>query len=434
MLTLDRKIPPKLYAIKNIKVPAADVSTLPNGSRLLVINEGDVEVCRIDLIFNAGSRYQNTKLEASAAMSLLPEGTSRFSSQQISEHFDFWGSFISSTADRDFGRISVYSLTKFLPQTLEMMEEVVKNPSFPKPELDLWCNRGKQSLVVELDKTSTLARMEFFKNIFGSEHPYGTFALPTDYINVDREGVVSFYRENLGSTDATIVLSGRVSTKEIALVEKHFGTKKWGQTNPKRIDTLINGINSRGHFFVEKSNAVQSAIRIGKELFTRSHPDYPRIIVVNTILGGYFGSRLMKNLREDKAFTYGVNSFVSSYRDRGFFVIATEVGSKYTQQALDAIRFELNRLSNEIISEEELNTVKSFLLGEIVRNFNGPFQSADAMINLLLYNNSDFSHFQSVIDTINCITPAEIMELAGKWLNYDSMVECVAGSANPFPY
>lgn len=429
---LNRNIAPATQLTESINIPQAKLSTLTNGSRLLLINEGDVDVCRIDLIFDAGSRYQKNKLEATAALSLLVEGTSKYTSQQISEHFDFYGSFISVNADKDFAKVTAYSLNKHLPKTLGMLEEIVKGPSYPKSELKVWSQRGKQNLTVELDKTSTLSRMEFFKNIFGIDHPYGIFALPNDYDKIDKENLKNFHSSRLGSADATIVLSGKINDEHIKLVHKHFGNSPWGATSLSETKDIEMNAPQSGQYFVSKPNAVQSAIKVGRELFKRSHPDYPDMTIVNTILGGYFGSRLMKNIREDKGYTYGIGSYIATFRDSGFLAISTEVGAQYTQQTLVEIRREIERLKNELVSADELSLVRSYLMGEVLRSFNGPFAVSDNIIGLLNFNDLDYGFFQNVIHSIKSITPKRIMELSNKWLDSDTLVECVAGSENPF--
>lgn len=429
---INRTIPPDIRLTEHIDFPTPQPIVLSNSSKLLIVNEGDVDVCRIDLIFDAGSRYQKQKLEASASISMLPEGTKIRTSQQISEYFDFWGSFINIGVDKDFARITAYSLTKHLQQTLEMLEEIVKQPTFPASELEVWCRRGKQSLTVEMDKTSTLARMEFFKSIYGLEHPYGAFALPTDYDAIQTNKLQDFYSTFLGSSGATIVLSGKISESHIKLVEKYFGNYSWGRSGNREIFEISSEGRSGGNFFVSKPEAVQSAIRVGRELFKRSHPDYPDMMVLNTILGGYFGSRLMKNIREEKGYTYGIGSYVIAFRDSGAFAISTEVGSQYTSQTLDEIAKEIKKLRQELVSNEELSLVRSYLMGEALRSFNGPFATADNIIGLLNFNQLDYNFYNKLFHSIKTITPQRIIELANKWLDDDTLVKCVAGSVNPF--
>lgn len=428
---LNRAQQPPIKITDNIDIPRPEFINLNNGARLIVINEGDVDVCRVDIIFDAGSRYQNKKLEATATASLLAEGTAKYNSHQIAEYFDFWGSFIGTRADKDFAKVTAFSLTKHLNQTLERLEHIVKEPTYPTNEVDVWTSRGKQNLTVELDKTSTLGRMELFKCIYGENHPYGMFAMPADYEKISSDNLLSFHANNLGSAGSTIILSGKVSDNQISAVVKHFGETSWGKG---RVDTLQVEESSPtlGKVFVSKPNAVQSAIRIGREVCQRTHPDSTDLSILNTILGGYFGSRLMKNIREDKGYTYGIGSYMVSLRDSTMLAITAEVGAKYTKDALTEIWKEVNKLKTEPVPVTELSKLQSHLMGEVLRSFNGPFATADSIIGLINYNNLDYSLHDRLIKSIKHITQERIMQLANEWFDKDQMVECVVGPENPF--
>ena len=431
-MKVNRKQAPPIHLAKEIRFPIAEQVTLTNGIKLLNINEGDVDVCRMDIIFNAGSRYQQKKLQATGSLSLITEGTSKHTSQQISEHFDYLGSFVNTSTDKDFARITASSLNRFFPQTLQMLEEILKNPEYPRKEVDIWGERNKQQLTVEMEKTSTLARIAFFGNVFGKNHPYGMFAIPSDYDAISHEYLKSFHSSQIGSANTTIVLSGKVTPWHTDIISNYLGSAAWGGTSRNTHENIESGKSLLGQHFVEKPNAIQSAIRVGGKLFPRSHPDYPEMTVINTILGGYFGSRLMKNIREDKGYTYGVGSYVGTFRDSGFFIIATDVGTDYTEKTLEEIRNEMERLRKEPVSKEEIVHVQRYLSGDILRSFNGPFAIADNIISLLNFNNLDYDFYQRVLDAIRNITPERIMELSNKWLSPEKMVECVAGSKSPF--
>ncbi|HNV80696.1 MAG TPA: pitrilysin family protein [Tenuifilaceae bacterium] len=425
---INRTIPSPVSMPQELHFTKADVHTLSNGIKLLVINKGDEEVCRIDLVFHAGSRYQQVNLQANAALMLMPEGTTNNTSKQISEHFDFYGSFLNIDVDKDYATLSLSSLIKHFPNCIEMLGEIVRTPVYPDKELILWSQRGKHKLLVELEKTSTLAGRAFFGTLFGKTHPYGAMASPDDYDIIAQPQLRSFHSSRIGSNFLIIILSGKIGEHEIALVEKCFGNLTKGND----MSPIPNGIavdaSGRGKVFVEKPNAVQSAIRVGRILFPRTHPDYPAFLILNTILGGYFGSRLMRNIREDKGFTYGINSFLAPFRHSGVFAIATEVGAAYTEPTLKEIYSEMKRLRNEPIADDELLLVKSYLMGEILRNFNGAFPMANSIIKLLYYNELDYSFYDNLFKTIRTITSDRLMEMANKWLIEEEMLECVAGS------
>lgn len=426
----NRLLQPKIKTVDRIEFPKPEIITFPNGTQLFVMNHGEVDVCRIDIVFEAGSKYQNKTLVASASAALLPEGTKNYNSHEISEYFDFWGSFIGTNADKDFIRVTAYSLTKYLEQTLVRLEDVVKSPIYPHDELSGWAKRGKQSLTIEMERTSTPARIELFKNLYGSNHPYGLFAQPEDYQIVMAEDIKHFHSDYFGPSNSKIFLSGKIDGHEIRLLEKHFGAS-WGNQISKEV-TIPASNPQPGNFFISKPKAVQSSIRIGREICSRTDPDFTDLSVLNTILGGYFGSRLMMNLREDKGYTYGIGSNILSLENSTALIITADVGAQYTGQAIDEIWKEIERLKVEPVLETELQRVRNHLMGEMLRNFNGPFAIADNTIGLACYNEMDYSLHERFMQSIKYISSQRIIELANKWFNHKEMVQVIAGPQNPF--
>ena len=430
-MTFRNQAPP-LKLQGDMKFAQPQAYDMPNGCKLLVVSQGDIDVCRLDLLFNAGSRYQTQKLVASGTFSLMSEGTAKHTSKQISEHFDYWGSFTGFGADKDYAKATAYSLTKHLDQTLDMMHEIVTEPIFPVDELSEWTRRSKQSLAVEMEKASTKSRIGFFNALYGEGHPYGAYAVTADYDLLEPNSLMQYHKQFVGSKNCTIVLSGRVTDTHIAKVQNAFGNYSWGEANNATVNQLSSRLIKGQKIFIEKVDALQSAIRVGRTLFTRSHPDYADLAIVNTILGGYFGSRLMKNIREEKGYTYGIGSYLLTFKDSGALVISTEVGEQYTQQTLVEIYKEIERLQNELVGEEELSRVQSYLMGEALRSINGPFAIADNILSIFYFNNLDYEFYNNMVNSIKTITPSRVMEIANKWLKVDDFVQCVVAKSSPF--
>lgn len=423
---------PSLKLQNNFQFAPPQTYIMANGCKLLVVSQGDVDVCRVDLVFNAGSRYQTQRLVANGTFSLMSEGTAKHTSQQISEHFDYWGSFTGFGADKDYAKATAFSLTKHLDQTLDMMQEILTMPIYPVDELNEWKRRSKQSLTVEMEKASTKSRIGFFNALYGEGHPYGAFAVPTDFELIEQDSLIGYHKQFVGSKNCTVVLSGRVTDAHIAKVQSVFGNHSWGDASETSISQLSEQQVKGQSIFIEKADALQSSIRVGRPLFTRSHPDYPDLAIVNTILGGYFGSRLMKNIREEKGYTYGIGSYIVTLKDSGALVISTEVGEQYTQQTMLEITKEIERLQNEPVGQDELLRVQSYLMGEALRSINGPFAIADNVLSLFYFNNLNYEFFNGMVNSIKAITPNRVMEIANKWLKVDDFVHCVVAKSNPF--
>ena len=177
---------------------------------------------------------------------------------------------------------------------------------------------------------------------------------------------------------------------------------------------------------IEKEGALQSAIRIGKLMFNKTHPDFQSLQVLNTVYGGYFGSRLMSNIREDKGYTYGIGSGLVSLQHGGYFFITTEVGVDVTAKAIKEIYFEMDRLRKEKITTDELQLVKNYLLGTFLRSVDGPFAMADRFKGILNYN-LGYDYFDRYIATIRAVSASDLMGLANTYFDKDSMIELVVG-------
>lgn len=262
--------------------------------------------------------------------------------------------------------------------------------------------------------------------MFGEEHPYCINNKLEDFDRIDRDVLMQFYRSYYHSGNCRIIAAGRIDESVLNLLEARFGGTDWQR---KTLDTPKYAIHSDPQKFhhVEKANGMQSAIRVGKMWVPKTHPDYIPLSILITILGGYFGSRLMANIREEKGYTYGIGSFVLSLKYASYFIISTEVGNEYVEPTLKEIAVEMRRLQTEPISENELETVKSYLLGEFLRDFDGPFALAGSFKAINDFG-LDYSFYDRYLHSLRNITSGELMQLAQQYLNPDDCYTVVAGS------
>jgi predicted Zn-dependent peptidase len=245
-----------------------------------------------------------------------------------------------------------------------------------------------------------------------------------DLINVDM--LKKFHDIEYRRGKFRIIVSGRVTESVLKLIDDWFGKNISFHTNGASYPHSTPSIAQK-KFFVEKKDAVQSAIRIGKIAVNKQHPDFPKLRVLNTVLGGYFGSRLMQNLREDKGYCYGVHSGIASYLHTANFYMSTEVGKDVTQPAAREIISEINRLRNELIPDEELQIVKNYMLGVMLADADGPFNVSEIVRGLVSFGLEE-SHFTNMVDETRKVTSEELLQLAQKYLDPDSMIEVIAGA------
>ena len=352
---------------------------LSNDIPVYMIDEGPTEVLRIELVFKAGNLYQNQKHIAKATSALLAGGTSSHSAEEISEHFDFYGSYLETISGKDNAYVALYTLNKHLENTLPMLAEIVIDPVFPEQELEVYRANCLQHLSVNQQKVKYLARVHFNEQVFGDKHPYGMRLQAFHLENLQRTYLQEHHRNYYRAEECLMVVSGKIPPGFEMMLEKHFGgfRSKGGRTaGSAKVPIPFPTEKVR---FIEKNDASQAAIRIGKTTINRLHPDYPALFIANTILGGYFGSRLMHNIREDKGYTYGIGSGLSSLQHGGLFVISSEVGTKVLPAAMKEIYFEIRRLREEIVSQEELTLVKNYLMGSLMRSMDGPFALSERL-------------------------------------------------------
>ena len=423
---LNRKITPEYHQIKEIPIIRAEKHHLSNNVPLYTINAGSLDIIKIEFIFKAGSWFEPIPLVSSATNAMLNEGTTNRTSEQISETFDYYGAFFHLNVDKDTASIVLFTLKKYLSETLTVIEDIIKNSIFPEKEFEVYINKLKQHFIIEKNKVKTLARDKFLESLFGKNHPYGSEISLENFDQVTTDQLIDFYKKFYYAKNCQIIVAGKIDSNLINIFEKYFGKNDW-KGNGSFFDRPIPVTSPKqGEYYVKKDKTVQSAIRIGKVLFNKLHPDYPGMLVLNTILGGYFGSRLMKNIREEKGYTYGISSLIISLHHSGYLTIASEVGADIYKDAIKEIYKEIKNLREKPVPLDELTLVKNYLLGELLRMFDGPFALADSFRSILEYGlNYDF--FNKGIDTVKNITPEEILSLARKYLNEGSFTQVVAG-------
>lgn len=427
IMIINRKILPDFKVIDKIELPIPEKITLDNGIETHIIKSGTQDIIKIDLIFNAGSWFQDKPLIASLTNEMLIEGTKSLSSQQIAEKLDFHGAFIHTNPTKDFASVSLYTLKKHLPETVRILYDIVKNPIFPEHELSTFLNKRKQQFQIELEKVSNIARRESNEQIFGKNHPYGKKAVIDNYNKVNRKDILKFHKTHYHPNNCRVIISGKADKSDIELINKFIGNKDW-KNKDCSIFNSYNITDQNKHISViKKTNVTQSAIRLGKIVINKNHPDYHKLDIVNTILGGFFGSRLMKKIREEKGYTYGINSGLVSLKNACYFVILSEVKSDFTKNAISDILSEIKKLRTEYVSLDELRLVKNYMLGDLLRSFDGPFEIS-SNIRSLLDMDLDINYFNQSIKEIKGITPEEIKLIANKYLHEDTLIKTIAGN------
>ena len=423
---LNRTIQPTVNPIEHIDMVKAEKRLLSNGLPVHFVNAGTQDVVKIDFVFEAGTWFQPANLVASLCNSMLEEGSANFTAAEIAEKFDYYGAYIQLTVDQNQGFVNVVTLGKYLSEILEVLEDMIKRSTFPEHELEVLIAKNKQKWLLENEKVRTLCQKKFTQVLFGDAHPYAINNKLEDFDRITRDELTKFYRKFYHSGNCHIIAAGKVDDAVLQMIDERFGGNDWLGDKVEIPEYEINSSIEKKHH-VEKANGIQSAIRVGKFWVPKTHPDYHALSVLITILGGYFGSRLMTNIREEKGYTYGIGSFVLTFKKASYLVISTEVGNEYVEPTLSEIAAEMRRLQTELISENELETVKSYLLGEFLRDFDGPFALAGSFKAINDFN-LDYSFYDNYLHVLRTVTSEELKRLALKYLNPDDFYTVVAGS------
>ncbi len=444
---------PEIVIPKSVSLPQVETVVLDNGLPVHLIRTAGQEVARVSFVWAAGSAVQTKPFVASSTLNLLAEGSETLSAHEIAERLDYVGSYFDVSIDRDYAVATFCCLGKFFGPTLEMISEIVLHPAFPEDEVALYARKRMERLAMERSKPATKAREMFSAALFGDEHPYGISSPESEYLRLRREDVREFFGRFYGAGNCFAVCSlGDDAGQREALMELLAQMPGGEITTPSALWAATPPLQG-GEFawrsplsdprrVLELPGAVQSAIRIGRLLFPRGHEDFVGMQVVATVLGGYFGSRLIQNLREERGYTYGVMAAMVNLRRAGYLAIATEVAAEATADAVEQIFAEMERLKYELVPEDELENVRRSMLGEVMRILDGPFGIVDVVIENIQVSGGGNAHgdisgapghgnvhnyINDFIAQIEATTPERIRELARKYFDRGAFTTVVVG-------
>lgn len=414
---------PAIRIPQSVGIQSADVRILSNGMRLYLLENHAQQVVRLSFVFGAGSSRQSVPFAATATANLLSEGSDRLTARQIAERLDFYGSYFDISTDRDVAVVSFCSLTKFFRPTLDAAAEILLRPAFPTGEFDSYRAKRRERLAVERTKVDVRVREAFAAAMFGPKHPYGISSPESAYDTLCRDDVAEFYRRFYTADNCFAVCSGDLSAADMEAVTGLCESLPRGccagtLTFPAPEQTRCVHLEHKG--------AVQSAVRVGRMLFTRTHPDYIGMQVAATVLGGYFGSRLMRSLREERGYTYGVFAGMVNLDRAGYMAVATQVGTAFREDTLRQIYAEIERLRREPVPERELSLVKNIMVGEMMRILDGPFGIVDVTIENIQCG-MDNGAVERTVESIRRCTPEDVQRLAERYLRREDLVETTVG-------
>ena len=399
-------------------------SRLDNGIDVYSVNAGAQEVIQIEIVFYAGNSFDQQKGVAAATNFLLKNGTSQKSAFQINEAFEYYGGYCNRTCYNETAVVSLHSLTKHVDKLLPVIHEMLTDSVFPEEELKVYQQNAKQRLKVNLQKAEFVAGRLIDSYVYGEQHPYGVYTNPLDIDNLTTEACKGFYKERYLNGNCIIFVAGNLPKDIIQQLNSVFGKLSVSKHEVKIPVYHVMPAIEKKYRIENDDNAVQGAIRLASPFPNKNHPDFKKAMVLNTVFGGFFGARLMSNIREDKGYTYGIYSYIQNHLQNTAWMVSTEAGKDVSEATIEEIYKEMKRLREEKIGEEELLLVRNYMVGGILGELDGPFQIMAKWKNIIL-NNLDENYFYDSVHEIKTVSADTLMELANKYLLPENFYELV---------
>jgi zinc protease len=416
---LNRKSAPEITdAIKfQLNLPPHRKISLRNGVDTYLVDMGTVDTLMMSMVFYSGNCYETENGVAAATNFMLKSGTRSKTAYEINDFFEYFGAYLNRQSGHETAELTIHCMKKHFAELLPVISELVADSVFPEDELDIYKKNMQQRLQVNLRKNDFVAGRLIDSYLFGADHPYGRFSSLEGYSALNIGAVREFYKKHYLGGRCVIFIAGPLPEAVETLIDAHLGALPLrGSSAPESEPMTIIPANEKKYRITNDPDGVQGAIRIARNFPNRHHPDFQKMQVLNNIFGGFFGSRLMANIREDKGYTYGIHSYLLNLIQESAFMISTEAGKDVTEKTIREVYLEMKRLCDDPVPEDELKISKNYMIGTLLGDLDGPFQVAGRWKSLVLNGLTD-EYFYRGIEIIKTIRPAEIQELANKYLN-----------------
>jgi len=425
--TINRSTAPETGALHFEGFPAYKQELINNHFPCYSVENFSSNVVRLDISIPSGSWVQQKALQSSSMARMLTEGTTSFNSFQIAETIDFSGAYLDVSSSPHRTILSIYAVKDILVSLLPLVKSILTEPTFPAEELKTILANNKQEFIIGNKKVMNKARRNFPALLYGNQHPYGTVIEEKHFDDLSSNDLQSLF-ESLPMHQSSIFLGGNIDDDVMEQLQNLFSDAAFAKENSISEQNCICDPAADKEHLITVPDAVQSALILGTPVVGRAHPDFPVLMLTNTILGGFFGSRLMKSIREEKGYTYGISSGITTRTQASHFSIQTEVMAEVTQQALNEIFSEISRLSVAPVEMNELDIARNYLFGSFLRNMDGPFALVERLQTALQDNLDPNVYYRNYWDAIAAATPADIQHMAQKYLIPENMHVLIVGN------
>ena len=397
---------------------------LDNGVEVYAFEGGAQDVMLMELVFFAGNSFETKNWVAPATNYLLKNGTHSKTAFEVNDAFEFYGAYLNRSCFNETATISLHTLTKHFQEVVPVVSELVSDAIFPENELDIYAKNQIQQLTLNLKKGDFIANRFIDEYLFGIDHPYGKYSSEESYNQLTRDDLVAFYNKFYKQGKCIVFMAGKFPANIESILNKYIGSLPLNKHVIETPEHPIVAASQKKYSVINDPNSVQGSIRIARHFPNRHHPDFAAAQVLNNIFGGFFGSRLMSNIREDKGYTYGIHSYLQNHIQQSAWMISTDAGKDVCKATIEEVYKEMAILRNELVDMDELNLVKNYMLGSLLGDVDGPFQIIGRWKSYIL-NGLNEEYFYNTINTVRAIQPVEIKDLANKYLNEQDFYELV---------
>ena len=402
---------------------------MPNGVVLYHIPGDGKGSVRLDVLFDGGYGVQSKPLQAMFVNRMLREGCEGLSANEISYRLDYYGAWIDMFSSQNCNHLTLHSLSKHFHPLLELLESMVKFPLFPEENLETVRKNNRSYFVVNSRKVDILSQRHFEHSLWGDEHPLGHIVVPEDYDAITRDDLLEYYGEVYGSANCTIFVAGSVDEEMLAAIEKHFGSEPWGTCSRVRPFYVQEPCPAYGRKTVHVDGSLQSSVKLGFMAMDAGDSDFFKFRFLSVLLGGYFGSRLMSNIREENGYTYHIAAEVDAYGCHNAFMISSEAANEYVVPLLNEVHREIAGLVEKPAPDEEVELVRNYIMGELCREYEGVSAKSEVFINAWLSGES-FDSVNEYIKVVESVTADELHDVAKRYLATENLIEIVVGAAS----
>jgi zinc protease len=429
--TVDRTKPPQTPPLPDYKLPPVTEVTLPNGLRVVAVEDKRFPMVHFRLGFNAGTKFDPADMSGLASMTgdLLKEGTKTRSQKQIADELASLGANIEASASPDWLMLTGSVLSENLDKQLELLADMALNANFPENEVALRKENIVQELMAARSNAETLAQEKFMAVIFGS-NPYSrVLPVPASIEKIDRAALAGFRDRYLSPNNALLVMVGAVPARDELqkMVQAHFGS--WAKKDKVEEPKAPIPPAKRSIVLVDRPGSVQADIRAGQVAVTRASPDYFPLVVSNNILGGGANSRMFVNIRERLGYAYQANSAFSALKDSGYFSTITEVRNEVLEPAMTEMLKEMGDMAKAPVEARELTDVKNYITGSYVVRMASPAGLATQLATVRMMGMTD-DYLERYVSRVRSVEPGQIKSASSKYIAPANASIVVVGDAS----